>query len=115
MTFATLCVTASAVVIATAFESDGVVKVVWLAVVSTTAVPAVTTSVQFPVGLAVAPETDAVAPDAVTEMGAPFEPETSTTVVQLAPFSALVKFVPLAEFAKISGVLSSCPVKVATW
>ena len=105
----------SAVVIVTAFEAEGVVKVVWLAAVSTTAAPAVTTSVQLPVGLVVAPETEAVAPEAVTEIGAPFEPETSTTVVQLAPFSALVKFVPLSVFAKISGVLSSCPVRVAIW
>ena len=114
MTFATLCVTASAVVIATAFEAEGVVNVVFCAVVSTTAAPAVTTSVQLPVGLAVAPETEAVAPDAVTELGAPVELETSTTVVQLAPFKAVDKFVPLLVFAKISGVLSSCPARVAT-
>jgi hypothetical protein len=63
----------------------------------------------------VAPDTEAVAPDAVTETGAPFEPDTSTTVVQLAPFKAVVKFVPLAELARISGVLSSCPARVAIW
>lgn len=115
VTFATSCVTVSAVVIATAFDAEGVVNIVCCAAVSTVAAPAVTTSVQLPVGLGVAPDTEAVTPDAVTELGAPLEPDTSTTVVQLAPFKAVVKFAPLTEFAKISGTLSSCPVKVAIW